>query len=213
MDDLVKQEEQALPKNEVKLPGRKRRWPKAVLVLIVVAALAAWVVLPRLLGGGTDQTAAGYVTDIAQRRDLSVTVTGTATLEPADSYQVTTLLSGTILTAPFEQDGLVEKDTVLYTLDSSAARESVDRAALSAEQAQLSVQQAKEALIPTATLTGILSEVYVHCGDSVTAGTALAKIVASTDLTIDFLFPYASTGAFYVGQPAMVFIGYFDGFV
>ena len=77
MDDLVKQEEQALPKNKVKLPGRKRRWPKAVLVLIVVAALAAWVVLPRLLGGGTDQTAAGYVTDIAQRRDLSVTVTGT----------------------------------------------------------------------------------------------------------------------------------------
>ena len=213
MDDLMKQEEQALPKNKVKLPGRKRRWPKVLLALILVAALAAWAVLPRLLGGGTDQTAAGYVTDTAQRRDLAVTVTGTATLEPADAYQVTTLLSGTILTAPFEQDGLVEQDAVLYTLDSSVARESADRAALSAEQSRLSYQQAKEALNPTATLAGTLSQVYVHDGDSVTPGTALARIVASTDLTIDFLFPYASAGDFYVGQSATVYIGNFDGSV
>ena len=75
MDDLMKQEEQALPKNKVKLPGRKRRWPKVLLALILVAALAAWAVLPRLLGGGADQMAAGYVADTAQRRDLAVTVT------------------------------------------------------------------------------------------------------------------------------------------
>ena len=213
MDDLMKQEEQALPKNKVKLPGRKRRWPKVLLALILVAALAAWAVLPRLLGGGTDQTAAGYVTDTAQRRDLAVTVTGTATLEPADSYHVTTLLSGTILTAPFDQDGLVAEGDVLYTLDSSGARDSVSRAGISVEQARLGVQQAQEALNPTAIISGTLSQVYVHDGDSVTAGTALAKITASTDLTIDFLFPYASADAFYAGQSATVYIGNFDGSV
>lgn len=219
MDEIMTQspaaEAPAAPKKVWKkkaIPGKKRRWPKALLALAVVTALAAWVVLPRL-GRGNAQPQAAYLVETAQRRDLSVTVTGTATLEPADSYQVTTLLSGTLLTAPFEQDGLVEKDAVLYTLDSSTARESVDRAALSVEQARLSVQQAKEALNPTATLTGTLSEVYVRDGDNVAPGTALAKIVASTDLTIDFLFPYASTGAFYAGQPATVFIGNFDGSV
>ena len=88
MDDLMKQEEQALPKNKVKLPGKKRRWPKVLLALILVAALAAWAVLPRLLGGGADQMAAGYVTDTAQRRDLAVTVTGTATLDDGTVIRV-----------------------------------------------------------------------------------------------------------------------------
>ena len=60
MHDLVKQEERALPKNKVKLPGKKRRWPKVVLTLAVVAALAAWVILPRL-AGGSGQTAANYL--------------------------------------------------------------------------------------------------------------------------------------------------------
>ena len=35
MDDLMKQEEQALPKNKVKLPGKKHRWPKVLLALIL----------------------------------------------------------------------------------------------------------------------------------------------------------------------------------
>ena len=212
MNDLAAREERTLPEKKRFRLGKKRHWSKMALALAVAAALAAWAVLPRL-GGGAPQPSAGYLVETAQRRDLSVTVTGTATLEPADSYQVTTLLSGTILTAPFEQDGLVAEGDVLYTLDSSDARDAVSRAGISMEQARLGVQQAKEALNPTATLTGTLSEVYVHDGDSVTAGTALAKITASNDLTIDFLFPYASTDAFYIGQAATVYIGSFEGTV
>lgn len=37
--------------------------------------------------------------------------------------------------------------------------------------------------------------------------------MASTDLTIDFLFPFTATSAFYVGRPATIFIGNFDGSV
>ena len=107
----------------------------------------------------------------------------------------------------------MEKDTLLYTLDSGSAQDSVARANISVEQARLGYQQALEAQTPTAPISGILNEVYVHDGDSVSAGTALAKIVASTDLTIDFLFTYASPDQFYAGQPATVFIGNFDGTV
>lgn len=75
----------------------------------------------RLLPGKQQSAAAVYQSDTVQRRDISVSVTGTATLEPADAYNVTTLLSATILTAPFEEGDLVEKDTLLYTLDSGDA--------------------------------------------------------------------------------------------
>lgn len=196
----------ALPK------GKKgRRWLKAVLALAVVGAIAAGV--SRL--GGVSNAAMGvsYTPITAERRNVTVSVTGTATLEPADSYNVTTLMTGEILTAPFEEDDLVEKDALLYKLDSSDAQETVSRANISMEQARMQVQQAQEAMKPTAPISGTINEVYVHDGDSVVMGAQLCKIVSSKDLTIDFLFPYTSSSSFYAGQPATIFIGNFDGSV
>ena len=105
---------------------------------------------------------------------------------------------------------MVEKGALLYAMDHSDAQDSVNRANLSREQAQVSYQQAQEALHPTAPISGTINEVFVHDGDSVSAGTALARIMGSTDLTIDFLFPYAEPSAFYVGQAATVYIGEFE---
>ena len=189
--------------------GKKRLLPLAAAALAIV--LLGSQVLK--LGKADTAEGGGYQAEAVQQRDLSVTVTGTATLEPADAYQVSTLVSGTILSAPFEEDQQVEKDTLLYTLDSGDAQDSVSRANISVEQARLSYQQALEAQNPTAPIAGTLNEVYVHDGDSVSPGTPLAKIVASTDLTIDFVFTYVSPDQFYAGQAATVFIGSFDGSV
>ena len=209
MNDTVKQEEQVLPKQKKKFHlGKKGR---VAVVLLALATLAA-AVLPRL-GDGAGVAEAAYAVEQATRRDLSVSVSGSATLEPADSYQVNTLISGAILSAPFEEDDLVEQGALLYELDSGDARNSVSRAGLSVEQARLSYDQAKEAQHPTAPISGTISEVYVHNGDDVTAGAALAKIAASLDLSIDFLFPYVAPGEFFVGQKATVFAGNFEGSV
>ena len=170
--------------------GKKRLLPLAAAALAIV--LLGSQVLK--LGKADTAEGGGYQAEAVQQRDLSVTVTGTATLEPADAYQVSTLVSGTILSAPFEEDQQVEKDTLLYTLDSGDAQDSVARANISVEQARLSYQQALEAQNPTAPIAGTLNEVYVHDGDSVSPGTPLAKIVASTDLTIDFVFTYVFPG-------------------
>lgn len=187
----------------------KRRW-KVAAAVVVVAAIGAAAVFGQ---GGPKQMGPVYRPEQVTRRDLSVKVAGTATLEPADSYQVTTLISGEIQSAPFEEGDLVEQGTLLYTLDSGNAQSSVGMAQISVEQAQLSYQQAKEALNPTAPISGTLNEVYVRDGDSVSPGTALAKIVVSTDLSIDFVFTYADPNTFYIGQSATVFINGFAGSV
>ena len=217
-EEKVDGDSASVPRQEKKhkkltLPKSKkgRRWLKIAIALLVVAAVVAGCM--SRLGGSGIQAGAVYVPAAVERRDLTVSVAGTATLEPADAYNVTTLMTGEILAAPFEEDDLVEKDALLYTLDSGDAQEAVSRANISVEQARMQVQQAREAMKPTAAISGIINEVFVHNGDSVTVGTALCKIVASTDLTIDFLFPYTSSSSFYVGQPATVFIGNFDGSV
>ncbi len=204
--------EEKKPAKKIKLAlpkGKKQRKRLVAAVAVVLVAVLGW----RLLGGSGAPQAAGafYQPEQVVRRDLTVKVSGSATLEPADSYQVTTLLSGEIQSSPFEEGDLVEKDALLYTLDSGDAQSNVNRAQISVEQARLSYAQAQEALKPTATISGILNEVYVHDGDNVTAGTALAKIVTDTDLVIDFVFTYVSPDQFYIGQSATVFVGNFDG--
>lgn len=216
-EELIQQTETAEApaapeKKKLRLPKSKRarKWLRILVILLVVAALAAGC-MARARKNVNSQLGSSYLVDTAQRRDLTVAVSGTATLEPADAYSVTTLISGEVLDAPFEKGDHVEKDTLLYTMDSSDAQSSAQRADISVEQAQLAYQQALEMRSPTATISGVLNEVYVHDGDTVAPGTALAKILASTDLTIDFLFPYTAGSTFYVGQSASVFIGNFDG--
>ena len=206
MNEIMDQEEQFLPEKKQRRfhLGKKGR----VFVVLLAVVVLATAVLPRL-GGGTEAAETSYTVEQVVRRDLSVSVSGSATLEPADSYQVNTLISGAILSALFEEDDLVEEGALLYELDSGDARNSVSRAGLSVQQAQLSYDQAKETRRPTAPISGTISEVYVHNGDDVTAGAALAKIVASMDLSIDFLFPYVAPSEFYVGQKATVFVGSF----
>ena len=53
---------------------------------------------------------------------------------------------------------------------------------------------------------GIISETYVKDGQTVSAGQTIAKIVANTDVTADFLFTYVSPSDFFTGQSATVFI-------
>ena len=97
MNEIMDQEEQFLPEKKQRRfhLGKKGR---VFVVLLAVVVLAA-AVLPRL-GGGTEAAETSYTVEQVVRRDLSVSVSGSATLEPADSYQVNTLISGAILSAP-----------------------------------------------------------------------------------------------------------------
>ena len=132
---------------------KKKRWLKILIILVVVIAIVAGCV-SRLTKNVNTQLSSSYLVSTVTRQDLTVSVSGTATLQPADSYNVTTLLSGDIVSAPFEEGDLVTKDTLLYTMDSSDAQDSMDRAQISVQQAQMSYQQAQEALHPHGAISG-----------------------------------------------------------
>ena len=197
------------PKKKFTAPKKAKKWLKIVIAVVIVAAVVAGCVA-NAAKKANDQMNSSYLVSQAVRQDLALSVTGTATLKPADSYNVTTLISGEIESAPFEEGDLVSKGDLLFAMDSGDAQNNVERANISVSQAQLAYQQAKEGMSPTATISGTINELYVHNGDNVTAGSPIAKIVSSMDLSVDFLFPYAKSTDFYVGQPATVYAGNFD---
>lgn len=185
------------------LRGKKKRW----LLLLVVIALAGGAVTVRLLSKPqTASAVTSYQEEEISQRDIVNSLSSSGTLQPADSYTVSTLVSGEILSDTFEEGDLVEEGQLLYTLDSSDASTSQSQARNSYAQAQKSYSQAVKAKYPTADLTGTVSEVYVKNGDTVNAGTELMTIVGDNNLYINFLFTYADTSDFYVGQTATIFI-------
>ena len=163
-----------------------------------------------LNGAKAAKTETTYTTASVEKRSITNSLTGSGTLEPADAYTVTTLVSGEVLSDTFEEGDTVEKGQLLYTIDSSDV-------STTESQAQTSYAQAVKAKYPTADISGTVSEVYVSSGDTVNAGDKILKIAASDDLSIDFQFSYADDGAFYVGQPAKIYVngyaGYLDGTV
>lgn len=185
------------------LRGKKKRW----LLLLVVIAVAGGAVTVRLLSKPqTASAVTSYQEETVSQRDIVNSLSSSGTLQPADSYTVSTLVSGEILSDTFEEGDLVEEGQLLYTLDSSDASTSQSQAQNSYAQAQKSYSQAVKAKYPTADLTGTVSEVYVKNGDTVNAGTELMTIVGDNNLYINFLFTYADTSDFYVGQTATIFI-------
>lgn len=191
------------------LTGKKsRKW--IVLCVLAVAVIGGAAAFMSRTKAKAAKAETSYTTASVEKRSITNSLTGSGTLQPADSYTVTTLVSGEVLSDAFEEGDMVEKDQLLYTIDSSDV-------STTESQAQTSYSQALKAKYPTADISGTVSEVYVSNGDAVSAGTELVKISASNDLTIDFQFSYANDGDFYVGQPARIYItgyaGYIDGTV
>ena len=191
------------------LSGKKgRRWiVLCVLAVAVIGGGTAFLSRTRAKAAKAETT---YTTASVEKRSITNALTGSGTLQPADSYTVTTLVSGEVLSDTFEEGDIVEKDQLLYTIDSSDV-------STTETQAQTNYTQALKAKYPMADIRGTVSEVDVSNGDAVSAGTELCRISASNDLTIDFQFSYAKDGDFYVGQPAKIYLngyaGYIDGTV
>ena len=181
----------------------KKKWIALVLVVAVAAGGFGWSRLRTPEAAATEIT---YQQEQVQRRSITNSLSSSGTLEPANSYTVSTLVSAEVLSDTFEEGDLVEEGQLLYTLDASDASSSQTQAQNSYSQAKSSYDQAVAAKYPEADLTGTISEVYVRNGDTVSAGTELLKIVGDNNIYIDFLFAYADSADFYVGQTATIFI-------
>ncbi|MBP1736822.1 MAG: Macrolide-specific efflux protein macA precursor [Oscillospiraceae bacterium] len=186
---------------------KKRRGKWIIPVVILVLILAAFFFLRGQLSGAGTGSETDYVTATAERRDMTVTLTGSGTLEPADSYTVTTLAEGQILSADFEEGDLVTKGSVLYQIDSSSVSNSIQQAELTVSQNQRAYNNSVDSLSDltvSAPISGHVTGLSVVKGDSVTTSTAIATIVDDSTLKLKQYYSYDSADQVYVGMPAVI---------
>ena len=184
-------------------PKKRRKWIKRVLVIAAVLALLFWIVVRPMLGG-TAAVSGAYQTAQVQRQDLTVSVSGSGTVTPIESYQVSALVTGEILESPFEDGDQVEKDQLLYRIDPGSAQTALQQAQLSVQQAQMSCDTLASSLQVRAIGGGVVQALHVQEGDLVSAGTAIADITDTSTMTLTVPFQAGDAAHISAGQTAQV---------
>ena len=184
------------------VPFLKKNWKWLVPVLCV--AVAGGVFLLRPQQAKPASVDASYTEAAPERRDVTNTLSGTGTLNPANTYTVKSLVDGKVLTGTIEEGDIVEESNVLYTIDSSDASTNFEKAEIAMQQAQRSYDKVVDRQYVRAEVAGVVSSLKVTKGDEVASGQEVAVIRDSSRMLLTLEFPAADAANFSVGQSAAV---------
>lgn len=203
----------------------------AILAIVVVAGLIGFktLIAPKLSVKASSKET--VTTANVETRDIKNVLSSSGTIQPLASYSVTTLVSGEIIAADFEEGDTVKEGQVLYQIatdnldsDIDNAETSVNRAKKEYTKAEKSYQEAlekyaeaqedyKEAVSEysdvnvLSTDTGIVTKVYVEAGDTVQAGSQIADVYDNSTMVLTVPFSAAEVNTSFVGKTATVTIG------
>ena len=152
-------------------------------------------------------TAKTQNTASVERRNITSELSSSGTLAAKDTYSITSLVEGEVLSANFEEGDQVEKDQVLYEIDKSSMETQLTSANNSLERANSSYEDATEDYQDAlndysgntykATEAGYIKELYVNPGDKVSGNTKLADIYS--DDVMELRIPFLSGEAAAIG--------------
>ncbi len=189
------------------------------MILLVAAVLfAAALVCMRFFGDDGKSTAASvtYAEGVVERRTIQTTMSSSGTLQPADSYTVTSAVSGDILESTFEEGDVVSKDDVMYVIDSSDMENTIERAQISYDKVKRSYDKIVDSLEDLkiySDYNGVITDVYVEVGDTVQAGARIAALRDASVMHITVPFAAADAKALKLGDKGNVIIdGSYESF-
>ena len=121
---------------------RARPWPWIILALVAAAAAGLWY----WQAARGDAGAVRYTTQAATRGDITVTVTATGTVEPLNTVEISSELSGTVRAVLADYNDEVEEGDVLAKLDTDKLIANVEHSEASLTAAQANLVQAEVTL-------------------------------------------------------------------
>ena len=179
---------------------KKKKWIKLVIILLVIAIAArAIFVWKSHKAKAAAAAATAENTATVEKRSISSQLSSSGTLEAKDTYSITSMVEGEVVSANFEEGDQVEKDQVLYEIDRSSMDTDLNSAQNSVTRSQTSYADALDDYNQAAsdysgntykaTDTGYIKELYISVGDKVSGNTKLADIYSDDlmEIRIPFL--------------------------
>lgn len=186
---------------------KKIKFPKKTITAIVVlgALVAGYFALQK----EEIQVTLELRQSTATIGTIMQTLDSSGTIEAYEEYTVTALVKGDIIEDNVEVSSIVEKDQLLYHIDSSETENNIIKAENTLTKQRTSYQQTIDSLenlnIKT-NMTGTVMEVYVSVGSNVTNQTTIAKITDLSTLQITLPFHKANSDDITVGSMANVLV-------
>ncbi len=179
---------------------------KKIIILSVVLVLA--IILGILVGGRSNPTMKTVqADDIVRRGDITVTITGSSSVEPLERFEIIPKVSGDIVYCPYEVGDTVSEDDILYMFDTSDTDLTVERQRISMQQSENSYNDAlkeKEKLYITAKNNGVISGLTIKEGQEVNSGTKIATVEDTENMEVEIPFTGAQIDSIFVGDTAMI---------
>lgn len=167
-------------------------------------------------------------TSKVETRDIQVVLSSSGTINPKNTYEVSTLIKGEVTDADFEEGDIVEEGQVLYQiatddLDSeiasgetavARAEKNYNKAVSSLEDAnedyQDAVAELNEAKIEYndldiyATATGIVKNVYIEVEDTVQKGSQVVEVYDNSYMLLEVPFLSTEIEDSMIGDSALI---------
>lgn len=145
---------------------------------------------------------------------LTSELTSSGTISPKDTYTITSLVEGTVLTADFEEGDQVTAGQVLYQIDASSVESDLKSSENSLTRANKSYQQALEDYQEAvsdysgntykSTRTGFIKKLNIQVGDKVSSNTDLAELYNDQTMKLKVPFLAGEAASIPVGSQAVV---------
>ena len=121
-----------------------KKWVKRVIGIILLLALIAGIVwFIRFKRSRTETDAQVQTTSVVTRGSFDSRVTGSGTVKPIESYTLTSLIEGKILSSPHDQGEQVEEGDILYHFDDTEAQTRIQKAQSALRSAQKAAEKAE----------------------------------------------------------------------
>lgn len=122
---------------------KKKKLIKVVVILLVTAIVAGTVFIWKSHKAKAAAAAAtAENTATVEKRSISSQLSSSGTLEAKDTYSITSMVEGEVISANFEEGDQVEKDQVLYEIDRSSMDTDLNSAQNSVTRSQTSYEDA-----------------------------------------------------------------------
>lgn len=193
--------------NKEKLKQAVKPTKKKVIILAAAAVILV-IAVPKL--AGKKQSAmpvSARETSTVTRGDIEVTITGSASVEPYERYEIIPKVSGDITYCPYEVGDTVQKGDLLYGFDTSNSSLSVERQRISLQQSKNSYNDALDEaskLSLTAKNSGVISDLTIKAGQEVSNGTKIATVADTDTLEVVLPFTQAQIDSIHVGDSAEI---------
>lgn len=201
-----------------KAPKKGRPKKKGVLVLIIGAAVLAAVFGLWLLKSRSARTssegAQGQRTAVVTKGTITSELSSSGVISPKDTYSLTSLVEGEVISADFEEGDQVTEGQNLYQIDVSSMESELKSASTSLERAKKKYEKAQEDYNEAvsdysgntykATRTGYIRELNIQAGEQVGQNTDIASIYNDQIMKIRVPFLAQEAAAIGAGNQAVL---------